>query len=77
MTAQLPLNAAVALSFFLTFYGMAGLRRGPEAVARSCAVSTLMSLIAVQVMHACAVAAPTQDAAFMLSIAWTAVQVRI
>jgi hypothetical protein len=58
----------------LIIYGMSGLRAAPLAVAQNAVLSTLMSLIAVQVMHACAVFAPTQDAAFMYSIAWTSIQ---
>ena len=74
MTATLPFQLVSSLVLTLIIYGMAGLRRDPTAIAQSCAISTLMGLIAVQVMHACAVAAPTQDTAFMFSIAWTAVQ---
>jgi len=58
----------------LIIYGMSGLRNTPDAIMQSCAISTIMSLIAVQVMHACAVIAPTQDMAFMYSIAWTTIQ---
>lgn len=74
VTATLPFQLVSSFCLTLIIYGMAGLRRDPVAIVQSCGISILMSLIAVQVMHACAVLAPTQDMAFMYSIAWTAVQ---
>lgn len=49
LTAALPLNGAVALSFFLTFYGMAGLRHGAAFVARGALIGALLALTATQV----------------------------
>ena len=63
-----------ALVFGYTVYGMAGLRPGAEAVLKAGLINTLMYLIASQVLHCCAVIAPNQDVAFMLSILWTTIQ---
>jgi len=60
--------------FTFVIYGMGGLRNSAAAVLSTGALTTLMSLISVQVMHLCAIIAPTQDVAFMYSIAWTAIQ---
>ncbi|KAI8474989.1 MAG: hypothetical protein J3K34DRAFT_489493 [Monoraphidium minutum] len=78
VTAALPFNVAVALSFHLLFYAMAGLRHGAGAVAASAVISVLMALIATQArgrartVYLCATIAPSQDTAFMLAIAYTA-----
>jgi hypothetical protein len=53
---------------------MAGLRPGYEAILKNGLINTLMYLIASQVLHGCAVIAPNQDVAFMLSILWTTIQ---
>lgn len=47
--AGLPFNVAVALSFHLIYYAMAGLRHAPWAVAQSAAIAVLMCLIGMQV----------------------------
>ena len=57
-----------------TVHCMAGLRPGWRYVLENGTISTLLSLIAVQVLHCCAILAPNQDVAFMLSIVWTAIQ---
>ncbi len=65
VTATFPFQLISTMCLTFIIYGMAGLRDDPTAVAQSCSISIVMSLIAVQVMHACAVIAPTQDMAFM------------
>jgi hypothetical protein len=49
VVATLPFQATSCLCLTLIIYGMAGLRPEPVAVAQSCTISMLMSLIAVQV----------------------------
>ena len=77
VTATTPFQVISALVFTLTVYGMAGMRHGPGAdgaAAKNATLSCLVYLIAVQVLHCCALLAPNQDIAFMLSIVWTAIQ---
>ncbi|GBF96283.1 ABC transporter G family [Raphidocelis subcapitata] len=74
IAAITPFQIICACVFGLTVYGMAGLRHGAEATARMGLICTLMYLIAAQVLHACAIVAPNQDVAFMLSILWTTIQ---
>ncbi|KAG1673764.1 hypothetical protein FOA52_002333 [Chlamydomonas sp. UWO 241] len=71
--ATLPFNICAAAVYALIVYGLAGLNPDPGTAAQSVVLQTLLSLIAVQVLHLAATLAPNQDAAFMLSIAWTAV----
>ncbi|KAF8066171.1 abcG22 [Scenedesmus sp. PABB004] len=66
-----------ALCFAWTLYGMAGMRPGGVHIVKFGAVVTLVYLISVQVLHACAIFAPNQDTAFMLSIVWTTVQMLV
>jgi hypothetical protein len=72
IAATMPFNVLSALVFAFITYGMAGLRHDVGAAARSATLNTLLSLISIQVLHCAAVAAPNQDGAFMISIAWTA-----
>ncbi len=74
VVATTPFQIISALVFCLTVYGMAGLRPGVRYVLENGVISTLLCLIAVQVLHCCAILAPNQDVAFMLSIVWTAIQ---
>ena len=74
ISAITPFQIVSALVFGYTVYGMAGLRPGAEAVLKAGLINTLMYLIASQVLHCCAVIAPNQDVAFMLSILWTTIQ---
>jgi len=59
--------------YALIVYGMAGLNPSTVAAVQSVLIQVLLSLIAVQVLHLAATLAPNQDIAFMLAIAWTAV----
>jgi hypothetical protein len=72
-----PFQIICALCFAWTLYGMAGMRHGGEFIAKWGCVVTLVYLISVQVLHACAIAAPNQDTAFMMSIVWTTVQMLV
>jgi ATP-binding cassette, subfamily G (WHITE), member 2 len=72
--ATVPFQVVSAFVFVCITYGMAGLRPGAYAVISTAFLATLLYLIAVQVLHFCAILAPNQDAAFMLSILWTTVQ---
>ncbi|KAI8464872.1 MAG: P-loop containing nucleoside triphosphate hydrolase protein [Monoraphidium minutum] len=74
ISAITPFQIVSALAFGFTAYGMAGLRPGYQHILKNGVINTLMSLIASQVLHACAVFAPNQDVAFMMSILWTAIQ---
>lgn len=74
VAATTPFQIISALVFCFTVYGMAGLRPGTRFILENGVTSTLLSLIAVQVLHCCAILAPNQDVAFMLSIVWTAIQ---
>ncbi|KAF6255774.1 hypothetical protein COO60DRAFT_1533203, partial [Scenedesmus sp. NREL 46B-D3] len=74
VVATTPFQIISALVFCFTVYGMAGLRPGARYILENGTTSTLLSLIAVQVLHCCAILAPNQDVAFMLSIVWTAIQ---
>jgi len=74
VTATVPFQITSAFVFVFITYGMAGLRGGAFPVIATAAFATLLYLIAVQVLHFCAILAPNQDAAFMLSILWTTVQ---
>jgi len=71
--AALPFNIGVSLAFVLLVYGMSGLRWQAGAVLVHTAVNVLLYLVAAQVIGFSAVVAPSQDAAFMMSVAWTAV----
>jgi ABC-type multidrug transport system ATPase subunit len=72
--ATVPFQVVSAFVFVCITYGMAGLRAGAYPVVSTAFLATLLYLIAVQVLHFCAILAPNQDAAFMLSILWTTVQ---
>jgi len=74
VTATVPFQVISAFVFVFVTYGMAGLRGGAYPVCSTALLATLLYLIAVQVLHFCAILAPNQDAAFMLSILWTTVQ---
>ncbi|KIZ04851.1 hypothetical protein MNEG_3112 [Monoraphidium neglectum] len=74
ITAITPFQIISALVFGFIVYGMAGLRHGAVPILKSGLINTLMFLIASQVLHACAVFAPNQDVAFMMSILWTTIQ---
>ncbi|KAI8470965.1 MAG: hypothetical protein J3K34DRAFT_520870 [Monoraphidium minutum] len=74
VTATVPFQILSALIFMFTIYGMAGLRPGITYIVQTGIVSSLLFLIAVQVLHCCALLAPNQDAAFMFSIMWSTVQ---
>ncbi|KAI8468849.1 MAG: P-loop containing nucleoside triphosphate hydrolase protein [Monoraphidium minutum] len=74
ISAITPFQIVSACVFGFTVYGMGGLRHGAEPVLKNGLINTLMYLIASQVLHACAVIAPNQDVAFMLSILWTTIQ---
>ena len=69
VTATVPFQVVSALVYTWIIYGMAGLRADAGAVLGIGAITTLVSLIAVQVMHLCATVAPTQDVAFMYRLA--------
>jgi hypothetical protein len=71
--ATLPFNTFAPAVYALIVYGMAGLNPDPGAAAQSVVLQTLLSLIAMQVLHLASTLAPNQDLAFMISIAWTAV----
>ncbi|GIL43410.1 hypothetical protein Vafri_1186 [Volvox africanus] len=73
--AVLPFGVMSMLVFSFTIYGMAGLRRSGSALAEHGLLATLAYLIASQVLYAAAVATPNQDTAFMVAIAWTAVNI--
>uniref|UniRef100_A0A383VRM2 ABC transporter domain-containing protein n=1 Tax=Tetradesmus obliquus TaxID=3088 RepID=A0A383VRM2_TETOB len=74
VVAITPFQIVSALVFCFTVYGMTGLRPGWEYILQNGTISTLLLLISVQVLHCCAIVAPNQDVAFMLSIVWTAIQ---
>eukprot|EP00879_Flechtneria_rotunda_P017044 GHRR01017850.1.p1 GENE.GHRR01017850.1~~GHRR01017850.1.p1 ORF type:complete len:820 (+),score=223.92 GHRR01017850.1:95-2554(+) len=74
VAATTPFQVITALVFTFIVYGMAGLRDGGQFIWQNGVISTMLSLIAVQVLHCCAILAPNQDVAFMLSIVWTAIQ---
>jgi len=69
-----PFQILSALIFTFTVYGMAGLRPGILYIVKNGIVASLLYIIAVQVLHCCALLAPNQDAAFMFSIMWSTVQ---
>lgn len=71
--AVLPFAALNVAVFALTLYGMAGLRPTVAACAANFGLSALLYLIAAQVLALAAAVTPNQDAAFMVAIAWTAV----
>lgn len=72
-----PFQIICALCFAWTLYGMAGMRHGGEYIGKWGCIVTLVYLISVQVLHACAIFAPNQDTAFMMSIVWTTVQMLV
>ena len=74
VSAITPFQIVSALTFNYTVYGLSGLRHGATPVLENGLISTLVYLIASQVLHGCAVIAPNQDVAFMLSILWTTIQ---
>lgn len=49
VTVTLPFNMIVAIVFHLVYYGMIGMRHGVEAMGKSCVISVLMGLTAMQV----------------------------
>jgi len=71
--AILPFAILNVLVFSYTLYGMAGLRYNVMAAVGNGILSTLLYLIAAQVLSFAAIVAPNQDIAFMLAIGWTAV----
>jgi len=74
VTATLPFQIICALVFDWTVYGMAGLRFIPATIFKHAVLVNILYLIAVQVLHLCAMLAPNQDTAFMLSLVWTTLQ---
>ncbi|GLC35968.1 hypothetical protein PLESTB_000524500 [Pleodorina starrii] len=73
--AVLPFGVMSMLVFSFTIYGMSGLRRSGTALAEHGLLACLAYLNASQVLYAAAVATPNQDTAFMVAIAWTAVNI--
>ncbi|GAX75358.1 hypothetical protein CEUSTIGMA_g2802.t1 [Chlamydomonas eustigma] len=79
LLVRLPFAVINSLSMTLTVYGMAGLRIGGRnvewgpAIAEHAVISTLGYLVASQVIQLSAYLTTNQDAAFMVAIAWTAV----
>jgi ABC-type multidrug transport system ATPase subunit len=71
--AVMPFAILNVLLFSFTLYGLAGLRHQGSAVGMNGLMSVLMYLIAAQVLSFAAVVTPNQDLAFMLAIAWTAI----
>lgn len=86
--ANLPFSIANATVFALVVYGLAGLREDTNAILQNLIILVLESLIAIQVLHKnkslnspalcqvlclAATVTPNQDMAFMLAIAFTAV----
>ncbi|WIA12817.1 hypothetical protein OEZ85_006447 [Tetradesmus obliquus] len=71
--AVMPFAILNVLLFSFTLYGLAGLRPDGWAIGINGLMSVLMYLIAAQVLAFAAVVTPNQDVAFMLAIAWTAV----
>ncbi|KXZ56416.1 hypothetical protein GPECTOR_1g370 [Gonium pectorale] len=73
--AVLPFGVLSMLVFSFTIYGMAGLRKEVGPLAEHGVMCVLAYLIASQVLYAAAIATPNQDTAFMVAIAWTAVNI--
>ncbi|KAL6748511.1 ABC-2 type transporter-domain-containing protein [Haematococcus lacustris] len=73
--ACLPAHLLPAVSYALITYGLAGLRHSVHAVLHVVLLTCLIYLVAAQVLHCAAVLAPNQDLAFVISIAWTAVNI--
>eukprot|EP00878_Enallax_costatus_P000100 GHUV01000134.1.p1 GENE.GHUV01000134.1~~GHUV01000134.1.p1 ORF type:complete len:870 (+),score=236.10 GHUV01000134.1:1054-3663(+) len=71
--AVMPFAILNVLLFSFTLYGLAGLRHNGAAVGMNGLMSVLIYLIAAQVLSFAAVVTPNQDLAFMLAIAWTAI----
>ncbi|GBF87651.1 ABC transporter G family [Raphidocelis subcapitata] len=71
--AVLPFAVLNVVAFSWILYGMAGLRREAVPVVANGAISALLYLIAAQVLAFAAAVTPNQDLAFMVAIAWTAV----
>ncbi len=76
VVATTPFHLLTSLVFCLVVSGMAGMRRGLPLAHATC-ISTLLSLVSSQVLHAATAIAPNQDVAFMLAIAWTAVNLML
>ncbi|KAG2499204.1 hypothetical protein HYH03_002785 [Edaphochlamys debaryana] len=75
LLAVLPFSILSMLVYSFTIYGMAGLRHDAGALWQHGLLATLAYLCASQVLYAAAIATPNQDAAFMVAIAWTAVNI--
>jgi len=73
--SNVPFAIANAAVFAFVVYGMAGLRDDTEIILKHVALLVLQSLIALQVLHFAAVVTHNQDTAFMLAIAFTAVNI--
>uniref|UniRef100_A0A383VUC5 ABC transporter domain-containing protein n=1 Tax=Tetradesmus obliquus TaxID=3088 RepID=A0A383VUC5_TETOB len=68
--ANFPFSIMGSLCTAWTLYGMAGLRPGWGPVLKAGTLSSLLYLVALQVLHMCSVIAPNQDLTFCLSIIW-------
>eukprot|EP00878_Enallax_costatus_P012559 GHUV01013117.1.p1 GENE.GHUV01013117.1~~GHUV01013117.1.p1 ORF type:complete len:585 (+),score=193.17 GHUV01013117.1:274-2028(+) len=77
VTVTLPFNIIVAIVFHLIYYGMTGMRHGAEYMAMSCLICILVGLIGMQAIYCCAVLASSQDLAFVLAIAFTALNLLV
>ncbi|GAX73384.1 hypothetical protein CEUSTIGMA_g837.t1 [Chlamydomonas eustigma] len=73
VVATFPFSVAASMVYCLIVYGLVGLKASVTSAALSTTLACLLSLIAVQVLHLAAALTPNQDTAFMLGIAWTAV----
>jgi len=77
VTVTLPFNMIVAVVFHMVYYGMIGMRHGVAAMGKSCVISVLMGLTAMQAVYCCAIVASSQDLAFVYAIAWTALNLLV
>ncbi|WIA32105.1 hypothetical protein OEZ86_002956 [Tetradesmus obliquus] len=68
--ANFPFSIMGSLCTAWTLYGMAGLRPGWGPVLKAGTLSSLLYLVALQVLHMCSVISPNQDLTFCLSIIW-------
>lgn len=75
--AALPFNILNVVSYSLITYGMAGLRHSAASAAEFTSICVLASLIAMQMQYWFVLITPTQDFAFMVAIAWTAINLLV
>jgi ATP-binding cassette subfamily G (WHITE) protein 2 len=73
--ATLPFSIANAAVFALVVYGLTGLRNDFESIIQHVLILVVESLVALQVLYFAAVVTPNQDMAFMIAIAFTAVNI--